>query len=29
MQPFGYLDILSFVTVSILNWIGHVNRKAI
>jgi hypothetical protein len=26
MQPFGVLDILSFVRVSQLNWIGHVNR---
>jgi len=26
MQPFGVLDILSFVRISQLNWIGHVNR---
>jgi hypothetical protein len=26
MQPFGDLDILSFVRISRLNWIGHVNR---
>jgi hypothetical protein len=26
MQLFGGLDILSFVIVSQLNWIGHVNR---
>jgi hypothetical protein len=26
MQLFGGLDILSFVRVSRLNWIGHVNR---
>jgi len=26
MQLFGYLDILSFVRISPLNWIGHVNR---
>jgi len=26
MQLFGDLDILSFVRISQLNWIGHVNR---
>jgi len=26
MQLFGDVDILSFVIVSQLNWIGHVNR---
>ena len=26
MQLFGDLDMLSFVRVSGLNWIGHVNR---
>ena len=26
MQPFGDLDVLSFVRVGRLNWIGHVNR---
>jgi hypothetical protein len=26
MQPFGDLDILSFVRISRLNWSGHVNR---
>jgi hypothetical protein len=26
LQLFGYLDILSFVGISRLNWIGHVNR---
>ena len=26
MQPFGDLDILSFVRISRLNWIDHVNR---
>jgi hypothetical protein len=26
MQPFGDSDILSFVRISRLNWIGHVNR---
>ena len=26
VQPFGDLDTLSFVRVSRLNWIGHVNR---
>jgi len=26
MQPFGDLGILSFVRISRLNWIGHVNR---
>jgi len=26
MQLFGDLDILSFVRISWLNWIGHVNR---
>jgi len=28
MQLFGDLDILSFVRISRLNWIGHVNRIA-
>jgi hypothetical protein len=28
MQLFGDLDILSFVRISQLNWIGHVNRIA-
>jgi len=26
MELFGYLDILSFVRISQLNWIGHVSR---
>jgi len=26
MQVFGDLDILSFVRISWMNWIGHVNR---
>ena len=26
MQPFGDVDILSFVRMGRLNWIGHVNR---
>jgi hypothetical protein len=26
MQLFGDVDILSFVRISQLNWIGHVNR---
>jgi len=26
MPLFGYLDILSFVRISRLNWIGHVSR---
>jgi hypothetical protein len=26
MQPFGDLDILLFVRIGWLNWIGHVNR---
>jgi len=26
MQLFGHLDILSFVRISQLNWIGHVNK---
>jgi hypothetical protein len=26
MQLFGDLDILSFVSISVLNWIGRVNR---
>jgi len=26
MQLFGDLDIISFVRISWLNWIGHVNR---
>jgi hypothetical protein len=26
MEPFGDLDTLSFVRISRLNWIGHVNR---
>jgi len=26
MQLFGYEDILSFVRISQVNWIGHVNR---
>jgi hypothetical protein len=26
MQLFGDIDILSFVRVSLLNWISHVNR---
>ena len=26
LQLFGYLDILSFVGISWLNWIGHANR---
>jgi hypothetical protein len=26
MQLFGNLDILLFVTISLLHWIGHVNR---
>ena len=26
MQLFGDLDVLSFVRISRLNWIGHVNR---
>jgi hypothetical protein len=27
MQLFGDLEILSFVRISHLNWVGHVNRK--
>ena len=26
MRPCGDLDVLSFVRISQLNWIGHVNR---
>jgi hypothetical protein len=26
MQLFGVLDILSFVRINVLNWIGRVNR---
>jgi len=26
MQPFGDLYKLSFVGISLLNWIGHINR---
>jgi len=25
MQPYGDLDLLSFVRINLLNWIGHVN----
>ena len=27
VQPFGGLDVLPFVRINRLNWIGHVNRR--